>query len=67
MQEDNGGHSEQLVLPGSPQEMATFEQHASSLAQYAVRCTLPTVSIHLPSKRFLDTLYNRCLTGKGGR
>ena len=54
-------HSEELIIPGSPEEMAEFEQHASSVAQYSVNCSLPSVNVHLPSKAFLETLYNRCV------
>ena len=56
---DEEVHSEELVMPGSSREMAEFEQHATALARCAVRCTLPSVHIHLPSKGFLETLYNR--------
>jgi len=52
-------HSEELVMPGSSREMAEFEQHAVSLTRCSVMCTIPSVSIHLPSKDFLETLYNR--------
>ena len=48
-------------MPGSPAEMAGFEQHASSTAQYSVTCSLPSVDVHLPSRVFLETLYNRCV------
>ena len=56
---DEEVHSEELVMPGSSREMAEFEQYATSLAHCTVRCTLPSVHIHLPSKGFLETLYNR--------
>ena len=56
---DEEVHSEELVMPGSSREMAEFEQYATSLARCTVRCTLPSVHIHLPSKGFLETLYNR--------
>jgi len=52
-------HSEELVMPGSSREMAEFEQHAVSMTRCSVTCTLPSVNIHLPSKAFLETLYNR--------
>ena len=52
-------HSRELVLPGSPSEMSEFEQHAINLAQYSVLCTLPSVNVHIPSKKFLQTLYHR--------
>ena len=65
VQGENGEevHSEELVMPGSLREMAEFEQHAISLTRCSVTCTLPSVNIHLPSKGFLETLYNRFGTG----
>ena len=56
---DEEVHSEELVMPGSSREMAEFEQHATSLARCTVRCTLPSIHVHLPSKGFLEILYNR--------
>ena len=53
-------HTEQLVTPGSRSEMEEFEQFSSALSQYSVSLHLPTVCVHLPSKRFLEILYNRC-------
>ena len=41
--------------------MKEFEQHAVNLAQYSVLCTLPSLCVHLPSKKFLQTLYHRCV------
>ena len=52
-------HCGELVLPGSPSEMNEFEQHAVNLAQYSVLCTLPSVNVHIPGKKFLQTLYHR--------
>ena len=53
-------HTEQLVTPGSRSEMEEFERFSSALSQYSVSLHLPTVCLHLPSKRFLEILYNRC-------
>ncbi len=39
--------------------MEEFEQFASSTSRYSVKCELPEIRIHLPSKHFLETLYNR--------
>ena len=54
-------HSEELVLPGTIEEMTQFESHASSTAQYSISASFPSINIHIPSKRFLETLYNRYL------
>lgn len=51
--------SEELVLPGTITEMNSFKQAVSSTAHYCVNCLLPEVRVHLPSKHFLETLYNR--------
>lgn len=66
MQDRQGGeerqqdlHSEQLILPGTVTEMKEFADFASSTARYHVNCFLPEVRVHLPSKRFLETLYYR--------
>ena len=59
--EEEGGdiHSEERVLPGSVTEMNDFEAHASNTARYLITGRLPEVRLHLPSKHFLETLYNR--------
>lgn len=57
--EEGDAHSEELILPGSVSEMNDFEQHASTTACYSVSCCVPEIRVHLPSKRFLETLYNR--------
>jgi len=54
-------HSEERVLPGNLAEMNEFESHASNTARYLITCHLPEVRIHLPSKQFLEALYNRFL------
>lgn len=51
--------SEEHVLPGSMTEMNEFESHASNTTRYLVTGHLPEVKIHLPSKNFLEALYNR--------
>ena len=52
-------HSEELVLPGTVEEMKEFADYASSSAHYQLSCFFPEVRVHLPSKHFLETLYNR--------
>ena len=52
-------HGEELVMPGSREEMEEFEQHAASTTRYALKCVVPSARLHLPCKAFLDTLYNR--------
>ena len=57
--QEEGVHSEELVLPGTVEEMKEFADFASSMTRYHLDCFFPEVRIHLPSKRFLETLYNR--------
>ncbi len=57
--EGEGVHSEEFVFPGSVSEMKEFADCASSSAQYHLNCSFPDVRVHLPSKHFLETLYNR--------
>ena len=52
-------HSEELVMPGDSEEMARFESVAMASAQYCVTCSIPFMSVHIPSKAFLENLYNR--------
>lgn len=52
-------HSEEQVLPGTVSEMKEFADFASSTACYHLNCFLPEVKVHLPTKHFLETLYNR--------
>ena len=58
-QGDANVHSEEHILPGSVSELNDFEQQTATTACYAVHCNLPEVRVHLPSKQFLETLYNR--------
>lgn len=61
--QEDGEHSEELVLPGTVEEMKEFADFASSMARYHLDCFFPEVRVHLPSKRFLETLYNRYIAG----
>ena len=51
--------SKQLVLPASQDEMNNYESHLSSTSHYTLSISLPTINIHIPSKEFLEALYNR--------
>ena len=51
--------SEELVMPGDSEEMAQFESVAMASAQYCITCSIPFLSVHIPSKAFLENLYNR--------
>ena len=46
-------------MPGDSEEMARFESVAMASAQYCVTCSIPFLSVHIPSKAFLENLYNR--------
>ncbi len=57
--QDSGG--EEQVLPGTRREMDEFQRQVSDSAQYTLSCTFPQVKVHLPSNKFLEVLYNRCV------
>ena len=52
-------HTEHLITPGNRSEMEEFERYSSSLSQYHLSLHLPIICLHLPSKKFLETLYSR--------
>uniref|UniRef100_A0A8D2KQI4 Autophagy related 2A n=1 Tax=Varanus komodoensis TaxID=61221 RepID=A0A8D2KQI4_VARKO len=51
--------TEEMVIPGDPEEMAEFQAQTLGASQYAVEVAFPTVHIFLPSKEFYESLYNR--------
>ncbi|XP_071833635.1 autophagy-related protein 2 homolog A-like isoform X2 [Apostichopus japonicus] len=50
---------DQMVMPGDPDEMAEFIDTSTKSSRFSLQLTLPNVSVHLPSKDFLETIYNR--------
>ncbi len=51
--------SRQIILPASSQEMTLYQQHLSSTSHYSLSFSIPSITVHIPNKAFLETLYNR--------
>ncbi|XP_077183581.1 autophagy-related protein 2 homolog A [Paroedura picta] len=51
--------TEEMVIPGDPEEMAEFQAQTMAASQYALEVTFPTAHIFLPSKEFYESIYNR--------
>ncbi|XP_006901527.1 PREDICTED: autophagy-related protein 2 homolog A [Elephantulus edwardii] len=51
--------SEEMVIPGDPEEMRDFQRHTLSMSRCSVEVTLPSAHIFLPSKEFYERIYNR--------
>ncbi len=51
----------QLVMPGEKKEIAAFLEEAVNNTLLLVDFSLPNVHIQLPSKLFVEVLYNRCV------
>uniref|UniRef100_A0A8D0HW69 Autophagy related 2A n=1 Tax=Sphenodon punctatus TaxID=8508 RepID=A0A8D0HW69_SPHPU len=52
--------TEEMVIPGDPEEMAEFQAKTLAASQYALEVTMPSAHIFLPSKEFYESIYNRC-------
>uniref|UniRef100_A0A8C4W414 Autophagy related 2A n=1 Tax=Gopherus evgoodei TaxID=1825980 RepID=A0A8C4W414_9SAUR len=50
--------TEEMVIPGDPEEMADFQAKTVAASQYTLEVTLPCVHIFLPSKQFYESIYN---------
>lgn len=53
------GDGEEIILPGSKEEIGEFIEDASHNALIQVDVTLPSVTIQIPSKHFYEMIYNR--------
>ncbi len=51
--------SEQMVMPGDLDEMREFSDKAISNARIVMDLVIPSINILLPSKDFMELLYNR--------
>lgn len=47
------------VMPGTDEEMSQFDQSADANSSLVVSISLPILKVHLPSKSFLELVYNR--------
>lgn len=51
--------TEEMVIPGDPEEMAEFQAQTLAASQYALEVVFPIAHIFLPSKEFYESIYNR--------
>ncbi|KAJ1106499.1 hypothetical protein NDU88_003900 [Pleurodeles waltl] len=51
--------TEEMVIPGDPEEMAEFQTATVAMSQYVLEVTLPCAHIFFPSKEFYESIYNR--------
>ncbi len=54
-----GTTSSQHTYPASSDEMSLYETHLSLSSHFCLSISIPSVIIHIPSKRFLESFYNR--------
>lgn len=52
-------NNDELILPGSKEEIAEFIEDASQNALIQLNISLPGVLIQMPSKHFFEIIYNR--------
>nr|XP_004656699.2 autophagy-related protein 2 homolog A isoform X2 [Jaculus jaculus] len=51
--------TEEMVIPGDPEEMRTFQSRTLALSRCSLDVTLPSAHIFLPSKEVYESIYNR--------
>ncbi|XP_048475573.1 autophagy-related protein 2 homolog A [Rhincodon typus] len=51
--------TEEMVIPGDPEEMAQFQSQTLATSQYVLELTLPALHLLFPSKEFYESIYNR--------
>ncbi|XP_029422190.1 autophagy-related protein 2 homolog A isoform X2 [Nannospalax galili] len=51
--------TEEMVIPGDPEEMRTFQSRTLALSHCTLDVTLPSAHIFLPSKEVYESIYNR--------
>ncbi|XP_016063918.1 PREDICTED: autophagy-related protein 2 homolog A [Miniopterus natalensis] len=51
--------TEEMVIPGDPEEMRTFQSRALALSRCSLEVVLPSAHVFLPSKEVYESLYNR--------
>lgn len=50
---------EEIILPGSKEEIGEFIESANNNALIQLEIILPTVIIQIPSKHLFEVIYNR--------
>ncbi|XP_076971909.1 autophagy-related protein 2 homolog A isoform X2 [Tamandua tetradactyla] len=51
--------TEEMVIPGDPEEMRTFQNRTLALSRCSLEVILPSAHIFLPSKEVYESIYNR--------
>nr|XP_012633460.1 autophagy-related protein 2 homolog A isoform X2 [Microcebus murinus] len=51
--------TEEMVIPGDPEEMRTFQNRTLTLSQCSLEVILPSAHVFLPSKEVYESIYNR--------
>ncbi|XP_073073660.1 autophagy-related protein 2 homolog A isoform X2 [Manis javanica] len=51
--------TEEMVIPGDPEEMRAFQGRALALSRCSLEVLLPSTHVFLPSKEVYESLYNR--------
>ncbi|XP_057584173.1 autophagy-related protein 2 homolog A isoform X3 [Hippopotamus amphibius kiboko] len=51
--------TEEMVIPGDPEEMRNFQSRALALSRCSLEAVLPSAHVFLPSKEVYESLYNR--------
>ncbi|XP_047374675.1 autophagy-related protein 2 homolog A isoform X4 [Sciurus carolinensis] len=51
--------TEEMVIPGDPEEMRTFQSRTLALSRCSLEVLLPGAHIFLPSKEVYESIYNR--------
>ncbi|XP_027712054.1 autophagy-related protein 2 homolog A isoform X1 [Vombatus ursinus] len=51
--------TEEMVIPGDPEEMGQFQSRTLALSRCSLELTLPSAHIFLPSKEVYESIYNR--------
>ncbi|KAM5247187.1 autophagy-related protein 2 homolog A isoform 2-T2 [Ctenodactylus gundi] len=51
--------TEEMVIPGDPEEMRLFQSRTLELSRCSLEVTLPSAHIFLPSKEVYESIYNR--------
>ncbi|OWK17105.1 hypothetical protein Celaphus_00013306 [Cervus elaphus hippelaphus] len=51
--------TEEMVIPGDPEEMRAFQNRALALSRCSLEVILPAAHVFLPSKEVYESLYNR--------
>ncbi|XP_042637474.1 autophagy-related protein 2 homolog A [Orycteropus afer afer] len=51
--------TEEMVIPGDPEEMRAFQNRTLALSRCSLEVTLPSAHVFLPSKEVYESIYNR--------